>query len=108
LDKGQDIEKTREKVYQGDRSLNDWTLKKVTVNGKPLRHIKRHSEDLEWGYCGSGCADLSLSILTDYLGDRCKADQFYQQFKFDIISGLAYEGWEIKGSEIDEWLKKEG
>jgi hypothetical protein len=95
-----------EKVYCGDRSSNDWTLKKVTVNGKPLKHIVRHSPTgVEWGYCGSGCADLALSILTDYLGDRCKADQLYQQFKFDFVAEFEYEGWELTGKQIEEWLQ---
>ncbi|MBT9252140.1 MAG: hypothetical protein KM296_00220 [Brockia lithotrophica] len=40
----------------------------VTVNGMPLHHVERHSPTgFEWGYGGSGPADLALSILHDYL-----------------------------------------
>ncbi|MGC9084405.1 MAG: DUF6166 domain-containing protein, partial [Anaerolineae bacterium] len=58
----------------------------VTVDGRPLQHIVRYSPTgFEWGYGGSGPADLALSILRDYLGDHPEAeeiaDRLYQEFK---------------------------
>ena len=104
---GQVIEKTEEKVYIGNRSLKDWMAKAVTVNGRPLKHIVCHSPThFEWGFSGCGPADLSLSILTDYLGDRRRAEKLHQQFKVDFVSKFAYEGWEISGKEIEDWLER--
>ena len=43
-----------------------------TIAGQrwPLRHVVRHSPTgMEWGYGGSGPADLSRSLLIDALGD---------------------------------------
>ena len=105
MNKSQVIDKTEEKVYRGDRSLNDWMAKAVTVNGKPLKHIVCHSSaHFEWGFSGCGAADLSLSILADYLGERRRAEKLHQQFKIDFVSKFAYEGWELTGDEIEEWL----
>ncbi len=42
----------------------------------PLRHVVRHSPaGLNWGYAGSGPADLARSLLLDVLGEdaRCAA-----------------------------------
>jgi len=102
----------------------------VTVNGRPLRHVVRHSPTgMEWGYGGSGPADLALSILTDYFG-RCRSrpirgslrgigeiarlvdnaivDKLYQQFKWDVIAGLPREGWRLTGEQIASWLAAHG
>ena len=58
---------------------------RVTVNGAPLRHVCRHSPDgFEWGYGGSGPADLARSILIDCLGEE-RADRLYQDFKSKFV-----------------------
>ena len=81
----------------------------VTVDGRPLEHVVRHSPTgLEWGYGGSGPSDLALSILTDYLGDQTLADKVYQRFKSDVVSQWPYEGWRMTGAEIAEWLRDQG
>lgn len=41
----------------------------------PLRHHSRHSPTgFEWGYGGSGPADLARSLLIDALGDQAKCE----------------------------------
>jgi hypothetical protein len=91
------------KVYRGERSP-DVT---VTVDGRKLRHVVRHSPTgFEFGYGGSGPADLALSILTDVFGGRVElADLYYMEFKFDFVAGFGNE-WIISEEEIDGWLKK--
>ena len=80
----------------------------VTVNGQPLRHIVRHSPTgLNWGYGGSGPADLALSILAHYLGDPEAVDSLYQQFKWDVIANLG-DHWVLTGAEIAAWLRGQG
>ena len=71
----------------------------------PLRHIVRHSPTgMEWGYSGSGPADLALSLLTDACGGRI-ANEWHQAFKWDVIAGLG-ESWTLKRSEIQEWARR--
>jgi Family of unknown function (DUF6166) len=48
---------------------------------------------VEWGYGGSGPAQLALALAADVLGDDEKAQDVYQQLKFKVIGGLPHEGW---------------
>ena len=89
------------KVYRGERCAIYEPAGKVTVDGEPLKHICRHSPDgFNWGYGGSGPADLALSILTDCIGEK-EAKIYYQRYKNEVIAGLPMEGtWEITEAEI--------
>ncbi|HEY8414641.1 MAG TPA: DUF6166 domain-containing protein [Thermaerobacter sp.] len=81
----------------------------VTVNGKPLPHVVLHSPTgYDWGYGGSGAADLALSILTHYLGDRHLAELLHQEFKWDVVAGLKHRCWVLTGAEIAAWLRERG
>jgi hypothetical protein len=77
----------------------------------PLPHNELHSPDgFEWGYAGSGPADLARSILTHALGLEGEAAEnihprLYQQFKFDIIAPLPRdENWEMSRDEVLAWV----
>ena len=71
-----------------------------------MPHIERHSPDgFNWGYGGSGPADLALSILTDFVGITI-AEKFYQKFKFNFIA-LAGSELVIPSILIKEWLEKQ-
>lgn len=74
-----------------------------------LPHVLRHSHDgFNFGYGGSGPADLALSILVDTVGETL-ADKWYQQFKWDIIARLPRDNsWTITDSQIFAWLKEKG
>lgn len=56
------------RVYEGQRTEDDV---RVTVNGRklnPRNDLCNHSPDgFEWGYGGSGPAQLALAILVDHL-----------------------------------------
>jgi hypothetical protein len=43
--------------------------------------IVRHSSKLNWGYYGSGPAQLAFALLMDALGHASSAGQLYQAFK---------------------------
>ena len=91
------------KVYRGKR-LDGGT--EITVNGKPLRHVVRHSPTgMEWGYGGSGPADLALSILTDCFNVP-EVERLYGSFKWEIVAGLPRENWELTEEQIREWADK--
>ena len=95
-------------VYKGNRKATRTTAR-VTVDGKPLSpccHLLNHSPSgFEWGYGGSGPAQLALAILAHELGAR-KALKLYQDFKWDIIAQLSTHEWEITSEEIQKWLEK--
>jgi hypothetical protein len=50
----------------------------------------------EWGYAGSGPAQLALAILADVLRDDDRAVRLHQRFKFKVIAMLdRHKPWEI-------------
>ncbi|MBA7530522.1 hypothetical protein ES705_22730 [subsurface metagenome] len=75
----------------------------VTVNGKPLKHQVYHSPTgFEWGYLGSGPADLALSILWNFLGKE-PSRILYMDFKTRFVARWK-DKWEITSSEIQSWI----
>lgn len=67
------------KIYVGTRDLNGCRVQVIEGNrASSLRHVVLHSADgFEWGYAGSGPADLALSILADALGERPTSADLY-------------------------------
>lgn len=71
--------------------------------------IVNHSPDgWEWGYLGSGPAQLSLGILLDVFGDPALAKRNHQAFKEDIIALLPREKWEMPIEIVERWMKERG
>jgi len=69
----------------------------------PLHHIVRHSLDgFQWGYGGSGPADLALSILCDCLSVPM-AHKYYQAFKFKFVASADRQLY-IKEADILDWI----
>jgi hypothetical protein len=95
------------KRYEGFRLDGRAT---VTVNGQPLdsrQDLRNHSPDgFEWGYTGSGPAQLALALLADHLGDSVKAIELYQEFKFSVVAGFSRDGWILTTRDIDRALAK--
>jgi len=95
------------KIYKGQKSSMGPNSVAVVFpdHSRPnylLPHIVRHSPDsFNWGYGGSGPADLALSILTDFAG-RDFAELHYQKFKNDFIAPAGIELM-ITDSMIEEW-----
>ena len=102
------------KVYSGWRNpaeLNTAGDCTVTVDGRtltPARSLKvrNHSPaGFNWGYGGSGPAQLALAILLDYLDDEVLAQRYYQDFKFTYVARWSAEdSWVLTGHEIDSFL----
>src|SRR5258708_3939650 len=77
--------------------------------GKPLNlrfDLRRHSPTgPEWGYGGSGPAQLSLAILADYLDNDEEALRFYQGFKFAVVGRLPQDqSWVLTEADIERAL----
>lgn len=68
--------------------------------------LENHSPSgFEWGYGGSGPAQLALALLLDYTGKEAFALDHYQEFKTEVVSQLDCTGsdeyWRLTASEID-------
>jgi hypothetical protein len=59
----------------------------------------------EWGYCGSGPAQLALALLADHLGDDEQALNLYQRFKWVVVAELPKKRWKLTTHEIEVILQ---
>lgn len=95
------------RIYRGQRCGHAAI---VTVDGRPLDprlDLWNHSPNgFEWGYAGSGPAQLALALLADYFGDDDRALATYQNFKFAVVATLNHVRWRLTGAEIEQLLHK--
>jgi uncharacterized protein (DUF2249 family) len=86
-------------VYRGIRTPDGQV---VTVNGQdlPLRlDLWNHSPDgFNWGYGGSGPAQLALAMLAYEYSDAI-ALALHQQFKWKLVSSLP-DIWEVTSAKV--------
>jgi len=81
----------------------------VTVDGRPLSprlDLWNHSPTgFEWGYGGSGPAQLALGLLADHLGDDHKAVRLHGEFKRILVANLDYRGWTLTSDQVARVLE---
>jgi hypothetical protein len=119
------------KTYRGHRAADGHVVvQRSDGDGPPwkaLPHVAFHSPTgFEWGYGGSGPADLSLSLLCDALGVAPSSMRSYakgsirdfpveryvschavygmhQRFKFEVVAKLDHNQWELTQDKISSW-----
>lgn len=98
----------RERVYRGWRERGEGGAGVVRWQdgGRPARRldarhdIRNHSPDgFQWGYAGSGPAQLALALVCDATGDPDLAQRTYQRFKFAVVAGLG-DSWQLTAGDI--------
>ena len=95
------------KTYEGRRRLFNT---RVTVGGSQLKKrldLRSHSPaEFEWGYGGSGPAQLALALLADHLDNDEEALNLYQRFKWAVIARLSLHHWTLTSDQIEEALQR--
>jgi len=97
------------KTYHGTRTEQGVTVV-VEENGErreldPRLDLRNHSPTLfEWGYGGSGPAQLALALAADVLRDDEKAQDLYQRLKFRMIGRLPNEWWILPEDHVRQAL----
>lgn len=95
------------KTYQGRREGH---ASLVTVDGRPLNprlDLRNHSPTgFEWGYGGSGPAQLALALLADHFAHGERALELYQDFKFAVVANLPHAAWSLTRADIDQALAR--
>ena len=100
-------------VYVGTRHEGTPVVSRVQSHiHLPLdrsQELVNHSPSgIEWGYRGSGPAQLALALLLDYTGDQDLALQHYMPFKDAVVSRLTcdepYGAWMLTGADIERSL----
>ena len=75
----------------------------------PRLNWRNHSPTgFNWGYGGSGSAQLALAILADFTGDKDFTLRHYQDFKRDFLATSRMSSasrFEIAAGEIIAWIR---
>ena len=69
--------------------------------------VKNHSQDgFNWGYSGSGPAQLALAILLEVTDSEEIALAHYHDFKVEVIAAIPSQetDWVIEESKFIDWL----
>jgi Family of unknown function (DUF6166) len=76
----------------------------------PRYDVRNHSPDgYEWGYCGSGPAQLALALLLDLLpGQEPWTMDTYQVLKREILGTITADLWCIHKADLLEWAHRHG
>jgi hypothetical protein len=96
-------------VYRGERATGPRgevygvvvTLDGYPLDPRPSRRLWPHNEnEFQWGYMGSGPAQLALALVLDATGDPALALRTYQ----DVMRRVACWGdtWEFTAAEVRE------
>lgn len=103
----------RDRTYIGIRDDGPGSGRVFIEHGHALNprfDLRNHSPDgFEWGYYGSGPAQLALALLCDVLGGdegaAHLAQRLYQEFKAEKIAALQGNRWTMTAGEIRDWIK---
>jgi len=88
----------------------EWETEKVWLNGKRLypsksQRVWNHSPDgFNWGYEGSGPAQLALAVLLEFV-PQDRAVNLHLAFKREVIAALKQADF-LVSVDLGRWLKK--
>ena len=101
------------KTYTGERTENGCAVVVSEDGGcrglDPRFDLRNHSPTgFEWGYGGSGPAQLALALAADVLRDDEAALGLYQRLKFRVVGRLPEAGWALTEDELAATLRDLG
>jgi hypothetical protein len=65
-----------------------------------------HSDGFQWGYSGSGPAQLALALLLDATSDPVLSARLHQHFKEEFVAKWGPQ-WELSRNDILSWVEKQ-
>lgn len=102
------IEANEQTVYRGrrDPSAPVGSEVEITVDVEILDKrydlLSASPTGFEYGYGGSGPAQLAIAMLAHAFDDEFATDH-YQRFKREVIATLPEEGWTLTKEDLEEW-----
>jgi len=68
--------------------------------------VRNHSPDgFNWGYGGSGPAQLALALLCHATRNPVLALELYQKFKWDVVGRLHRRRWHLTQRFLLRWVR---
>lgn len=87
------------RVYTG--TSNKIESERILQLAPSLKLVNHSPDGFNWGYSGSGPAQLALALLLDVLEDGDKAVRLHQLFKERVVANWCQlEDWVITENEI--------
>jgi hypothetical protein len=92
--------------YEGIREQDKAEVYRVTEHGRlevPKWHaVRNHSPaGFEWGYSGSGPAQLALALAMEVLPAH-QAERNYQRIKQILVCQLPHDGWVVFQADLKQ------
>lgn len=95
----------RKAIYDKDHNITfrlrgkNGDVKKAWINDAEVfvdksMELRKHANEFNWGYGGSGPAQFALAVCIELFGPD-KAQELYQDFKFRIIAGLQEKDFDV-------------
>jgi hypothetical protein len=72
----------------------------------PRFDLRRHADALNWGFGGSGPAQLALALAADVLQDDMAARAVYQRLKFRVVGRLPQDGWALSEEQLRQAIRE--
>lgn len=106
---------TEKLVFVGTRSARSGPAS-VKCNGVDLSlytaHCNHSPDGFQWGYEGSGPAQLAFCILMKYFLEKGMSTslaagaawKYHQWYKRDVIATLTMDSWTLTGDQVELWL----
>lgn len=76
----------------------------TVLSAAASQQLVDHSPNgFNWGYGGSGPAQLALGLLLEVTSDETVALRAYQDFKWEVVAKLS-DAWELTEKSILDWV----
>ena len=97
-DPGSDVCPEWDQIIVGRRERGE---RIVMIGDHRLEPHGFHSYEFEWGYGGSGPAELAIAILGAVAPE---GKELYQEFKWDVIAKLPFRSWRLPVGYVKRWV----
>jgi Family of unknown function (DUF6166) len=94
------------KVYVAVRDPQTANTFLVSPLDPGYRYVNHSPTGFEWGYTGSGPAQLAFAILLCHFNAPGPALLFYQDFKDQVIAMINGDRWELSTAEVEQALAR--
>jgi hypothetical protein len=101
------------KIYTGYRNPPGGgcavTVREEGKEPRPLdpgTDLRNHSATgFQWGYAGSGPAQLALALAAEVLGDDELAQDVYQRLQFRLVGRPPHDGWSLTEDRLRQAIR---